>query len=276
MRKLGFFACLAFVSSWAALAQAPAAPEERWPRELDSGGNHFVIYQPQVDSWKNDHLEARSAVMVTQPGQPRPAYGIVSLSARTEVDKEARMVTLEDLKVTGATFPAAASRQSYLADMIRKSLPDWPRTVSLDRLLADLTITHSRNQCRIRAAQERTAANYLQQRAFGAHIDRWRAGVQARTMNAVYAGHQHAGPAIVRCGRESFLPGWREMVDDRNLAERPLGCRYGAAGRSGTSQSRPARGRRERSSRSPSGPATESSSQGLCEHSSGGIDRDQR
>ena len=77
-----------------------------------------MIYQPQVDSWKNDRLEARSAVMVTQPGQPRPAYGIVSLSARTEVDKQARMVTLEDLKVTGATFPAAASRQSYLADTI--------------------------------------------------------------------------------------------------------------------------------------------------------------
>jgi hypothetical protein len=143
MRKIGFLACLAFVSSWAALAQAPAAPEERWPRELDRGGNHFVIYQPQVDSWKNNHLEARSAVMVTQTGQPKPAYGIVSLSARTEVDKQTRMVALEDLKVTGATFPAVASRQSYLSDVIRQSLPDWPRTISLDRLLADLAIAQA-------------------------------------------------------------------------------------------------------------------------------------
>ena len=138
MRKLGFFACLAFAGPWAALAQAPAAPQEQWPRELDSGGNHSVIYQPQVDSWKNSRLEARSAVTVTQPGQPRPTYGIVSLSARTEVDKETRTVTLEDLKVTGAMFPAAQARQSYLADVIGRSLPDWPRTVSLDRLLADL------------------------------------------------------------------------------------------------------------------------------------------
>jgi len=138
MRKIGLLACFFSVGWWVALAQLPRAPQEPWPRELDSGGNHFVIYQPQVDSWKNNRLEGRSAVTVTEAGQPRPTYGIVALSARTEVDKETRTVTLEDLKVTGATFPADQSRQVYLADLIGRSLPDWPRTVSLDRLLADL------------------------------------------------------------------------------------------------------------------------------------------
>jgi len=143
MRKIAFLICSVFVCSWEAPAQSPAVPEEQWPREFDSGGNHFVIYQPQVDRWKGNRLEARSAVMVTQADQTVPAYGIVSLSARTEVDKEARKVALEDLNVAGATFPAAASRQAYLADLIRKSLPDWPRVISLDRLLADMKITRA-------------------------------------------------------------------------------------------------------------------------------------
>jgi len=81
MRKLGFIVCLTFAGSWGALAQAPAAPEERWPRELHSGGNHFVIYQPQVDRWKNDRLEARSAVMVTQH-QPVPYISIRDFQVR--------------------------------------------------------------------------------------------------------------------------------------------------------------------------------------------------
>jgi len=141
--KVASFICVAFVCSWAALAQDTTVPDERWPRQFDSGGNHFIIYQPQVDRWKNDRLEARSAVMVTQPGQATPAYGIVSLSARTAVDKESRTVALEDVNVVGATFPAAPSRQAYLADLIRKSLPDWPQMISLDRLLADIAITRA-------------------------------------------------------------------------------------------------------------------------------------
>ena len=143
MQRIVIVICAVFVSAWVTLAQAPAGPEKRWPREFVSGGGHFVIYQPQVDRWRDNHLEARSAVLVTQAGQTRPAYGIVSLSARTEVDKEARTVTLEDLKVVSATFPAASSRQAYLADLIRKNIADWPRMISLDRLLADLANTQA-------------------------------------------------------------------------------------------------------------------------------------
>lgn len=144
MSNLRFFPLAVFVWAWGLAAQPPQSSSDLWPREFDHANMHFTVYQPQVDSWKDNRLEGRCAVAVTRAGQTKPIYGIVSLSARTAVDKETRSVFLDDLKVTGTTFPSAQSKQSELADAIRGSLPDWPRTISLDRLLADLAITQAK------------------------------------------------------------------------------------------------------------------------------------
>src|SRR5271166_1251951 len=84
------------------LSGQTAAAAETWPMQLDDHGFHLVIYQPQVDSWKKDRLEGRAAVTATVAGSTKEAFGIVMLSARTAVDKETRMVALDDLKVTSA------------------------------------------------------------------------------------------------------------------------------------------------------------------------------
>ena len=90
-----------------------------WPREVDDNGFHIVIYQPQIDKWKDNRLEARAAVTASRPDSSQETFGIVTLSARTDVDKETRMVWLEDLKVTSASFPGAKPEQGDLADAIR-------------------------------------------------------------------------------------------------------------------------------------------------------------
>jgi len=126
-----------------ALIPLAAQSDHGWPQEVEANGRHFTIYQPQVDSWKNDRLEARAVVTVTFPGSSAPIYGIVSLSARTDVNKENRTVALADVKANSVTFPSAANQQSELLNAIRESLPNWPQTISLDRLLADLSITQN-------------------------------------------------------------------------------------------------------------------------------------
>jgi hypothetical protein len=40
-------------------AQTPADAGPGWPQKMDAFGFHLVIYQPQVDHWKKDHLDAR-------------------------------------------------------------------------------------------------------------------------------------------------------------------------------------------------------------------------
>jgi hypothetical protein len=132
---------LSCLTSSLLFAAEPGAGDGNWPREIDSGTIHLVIYQPQVDSWKDNRIEARSAVIVIRREDPTQIFGTVSINARTEVDRETRLVALEDITIKDANFPSAASLQPTLVRALRDSVPSWPRTVSLDRLLADLSIT---------------------------------------------------------------------------------------------------------------------------------------
>jgi len=113
-------------------AQAPTAGDGNWPREIDNENIHLIVYQPQVDSWKDNRIDARSAVIVTRKEDPTQIFGIVSINARTEVDRETRLVSFEDIVVKDANFPSAASLQPTLLVAVRDSVPNWPRTVSLD------------------------------------------------------------------------------------------------------------------------------------------------
>src|SRR6185437_9727566 len=142
MNRLVLFALSCFVFS-PVFAQAPIAGDGNWPREIDAGNVHLVIYQPQVDSWKDNRIEARSAVIVTRQEDPTQIFGIVSINARTEVDRETRLVSFEDITIKDVDFPSAPALRSTLLEAARSNVPNWPRTVSLDRLLADLEITQA-------------------------------------------------------------------------------------------------------------------------------------
>jgi len=96
-----------------------------------------------VDSWKDNRIEARSAVIVTRQEDPTQIFGIVSINARTEVDRETRLVSFEDITIKDVNFPSAPALRSTLLEAARSNVPNWPRTVSLDRLLADLEITQA-------------------------------------------------------------------------------------------------------------------------------------
>src|SRR5262245_49813705 len=78
-------------------AQAPSAPapsappagsDDVWPRQVVSGGNTFSIYQPRIEQWQGNELQARAAVGVETPASPVARFGVIWFSARTDVDKE--------------------------------------------------------------------------------------------------------------------------------------------------------------------------------------------
>ena len=116
----------------------PNPPSGSFPIEQDINGFHIAIYPPQVDSWKNNKVEARCAVTATPSGATQEIFGIVTVTARTDVDKETRMVALEDMKISSASFPGASNDQGEIEKAVRDSLKVG--TVGLDRLLADLQI----------------------------------------------------------------------------------------------------------------------------------------
>lgn len=126
----------------------PPASDTGWPRTIASGDDRITVYQPQLEKWDNDRLEARAAVSVQKKETPQPAFGVIWFSTRTEVDKENRVVHLNDFKIERANFPAAADKgEAYLA-ALRQSVPQKTRTISLDRLEANLAVTQAESAAR--------------------------------------------------------------------------------------------------------------------------------
>jgi hypothetical protein len=86
----------------AAAAAADSGFEGAWPREMSVNGAAVLIYQPQIDKWDGNQFEARAAVAVRPPGAPQPSFGVIWLTARTDVDKERGLVTLHDIMCSRA------------------------------------------------------------------------------------------------------------------------------------------------------------------------------
>jgi len=119
----------------------PQVADAGWPRKVVNNGTTLTVYQPQIEKWERNQLEARAAVSVATQANAQPTYGVMWISARTEVAKENGQVTLANIKVTRATFPSAPDKvDAYLAILRKQALPET-RTVALDRLEANLAVT---------------------------------------------------------------------------------------------------------------------------------------
>jgi hypothetical protein len=112
--------------------------ENSWPRTFASGPDTFTIYQPQVDKWSENLIDLYAAVEFKKGNESAAKYGVVWFQARTEVDKVNRLVTLDQAKVTKVKFPVAPEKEPELTALLEKRLPGATRTISLDRLEAEL------------------------------------------------------------------------------------------------------------------------------------------
>jgi len=139
--------CLACGLQPAVRAQSPGPgqiPVDSWPHAVMAGADRLTVYEPQVESWQGNALRARSAVAVETPALPKPTYGVVYYSARTEVDKAAGMVTLNDFRVTRAQFPTQQLQSpGFIAALNEAASNRQPMTIALERLEADLAVTQA-------------------------------------------------------------------------------------------------------------------------------------
>ena len=128
---------------------APRTIDDRpWPHQYTIDGTSFTLYYPQVDSFSGNRLKGRMAMAVKtgtvtgKDGKPQDklSYGGIWFEARTETDKEAREVMLDDFRIDQAKFPTDLDNQeSYLA-LARKTIPGIPTVVSLDHVEAALAL----------------------------------------------------------------------------------------------------------------------------------------
>src|SRR6185503_17769936 len=149
MRLFAAFLMLS-AAAWAQEPPPPPPPAQdvAWPRQAKgSDGTVVLVYQPQVETWTDNQLRARTAVAVTRPGEKEPVYGVLELAAQTQIDKASDIAILTGLRITKSSFPGATEEEvaRYLATLrgaVTRS--SWP--VSAQALQAHLAVTQARSK----------------------------------------------------------------------------------------------------------------------------------
>jgi hypothetical protein len=124
-----------------------AAARDPWPRKfnlVDSAGDiTLMVYQPQVEKWQGNRIDFRAAVSARHDKAQGEEFGVIWATARTEVDRPAHHVTLEDLKLTRSKFPTLADNGASYLQQLQAQFTGAARTVALDRLEASLAASGS-------------------------------------------------------------------------------------------------------------------------------------
>ena len=122
-----------------AAAKAPLPGGDPWPRQFTYQGAKISVYQPELSDWTGNKLDAYSAVLI-RTGTDKTDFGAIWYTARTEVDKVNRVVTLEDFQLTKQNFPSIANNGAAYAGAFGKDMA-WTQTVPLDELQSSLAVT---------------------------------------------------------------------------------------------------------------------------------------
>ncbi len=121
-----------------ALLLASTADEDAfWPREIVVPEGTVTIYQPELESFKDDKVAARAAVSFVAKGAEQPVFGAVWMLGRALIDRGRGTAVFVDLDVTNAKFPGASQeRLDALAKIIERDFPTWNLSVPIGQLTA--------------------------------------------------------------------------------------------------------------------------------------------
>jgi hypothetical protein len=114
------------------------AQDPGWPRKIVKPGGTLIMYQPQVDDWKDFTTIAwRQAFQLTPTGG-KQVVGAVSFQGTTSVDTATRMVLFYDMNVLNTYFPSLPPASTAQMDqLLRTFIPPYVN-ISLDRVVAYL------------------------------------------------------------------------------------------------------------------------------------------
>jgi len=106
-----------------------------WPREVKTASTVVVMYEPQLEQATENEVQARAAVQVTRTGK-EPVFGAVWISARVDIDRDARVVSFRDIQVPKVRFvDASEDERTDLAKLLEQQMPTWHLTMALDEYI---------------------------------------------------------------------------------------------------------------------------------------------
>src|SRR5436190_8366053 len=110
--------------------------DSSWPREKYSNGTQLIVYQPQVDDWKNfQDLNWRMAISLT-PKSGKTVIGVIEMKGNTTIDNVAKLVTITNPEITGTYFPSLDKATAEKMEQSFKSFVPSTFQISLYHLIA--------------------------------------------------------------------------------------------------------------------------------------------
>ena len=128
---------LAVGAQGTAASQSPI-PADPWPRVIDLANGQVLVYQPQINSWIGNQLDFRAALALKPEGAKEETFGVVFASARTQVDKIARTVVYENMKISKLDFPTLPDHGAAYSTELQADFIKTIGSISLDRMEAAL------------------------------------------------------------------------------------------------------------------------------------------
>jgi hypothetical protein len=126
-----FVVLLILAASSHAWAQDPG-----WPRQVVKPGGTLIIYQPQVDDWRNfTDITWRQAFQLT-PAGGKQIVGAASFEGTTQVNTDTHMVFMHDLKILNTYFPDQDPATTAQMDQLVRSFLPPTFDISLERVVA--------------------------------------------------------------------------------------------------------------------------------------------
>ncbi len=134
----GMLAALAIVLGFTPFAGAQTPPPDPWPRVVDLRTGQVLVYQPQINSWTDNQLSFRAAMAFKKDNSKDQDFGVIVATTRTQVDRTARTVIFEDLRISKIDFPTLPDRGASFSAELTQEFASKVRTMSLDKLEASL------------------------------------------------------------------------------------------------------------------------------------------
>ncbi len=118
-----------------------------WPREIEAKDHLITLYQPQLETLKDNILKGRMALSV-KDSKGELIFGALWFNVRLQTDLENRTAILESMEIPMVKFPDVEdeSKLQQLKDLIIKDLESVDIEMSLDRILADLETIETTNE----------------------------------------------------------------------------------------------------------------------------------
>lgn len=149
MNKLKIILLIAglFTTLIGVMAQGDDVTEMKWPREVTTKDGVLTYYQPQIDSYKDNIVEGRSAISL-QPENGEMLFGAFWFKSFLQTDKAARTAVLDQIEIMDLQFPGLTDSEEIAdkSEKIASTLERMDIVISLDRLIASLDEAEGRKK----------------------------------------------------------------------------------------------------------------------------------